>query len=201
MPINKKSDTKQKIITSAKKLFTQYGYKGTSVRKIASDVGIRESALYNHFKNKEEIFMEIAKEIFSLPFAFEDKNVQELAMQGKPFLEEYTKQYKLISFDKDKKSMFNLLLMELLQDKSIREQFISEFHNKNIKVLSGGFFVMMQNARIHSSDPIIIAYEFLSTLFYIRLQVAILSFDDKSTDDLSKQFDKHVDFFWDAIKA
>ncbi|MBU1927907.1 TetR/AcrR family transcriptional regulator, partial [bacterium] len=51
--LEKVVSTKEKIINSSKRLFSEHGYKATSVRKIATDVGIRESALYNHFKNKE----------------------------------------------------------------------------------------------------------------------------------------------------
>jgi AcrR family transcriptional regulator len=68
----KGQNTKEKILKVATTLFSRLGFKGTSVRKIASEVGIRESALYNHFKNKDEIFLEIAKGIFSSPFAILD---------------------------------------------------------------------------------------------------------------------------------
>jgi hypothetical protein len=91
-------------------------------------------------------------------------------------------------------------MIELMQNKDIRGQFMSEFHEKNIKVLSEGFFIMMQDSLIKSSDPMMIAYEFISTLFYIRLQVTLMRFDDLSTNSLSTQFEKHVDFFWDSIK-
>ena len=109
-------------------------------------------------------------------------------------------QYKLLSFDKDNESMFRILLIELLQNKELREQFMNDFHNKNIKILSEGFFVMMQNNLVRSGDPMIISYEFLSTLFYIRLQVTLLRFDSLSTNTLSTQLEKHVDFFWESIK-
>ena len=52
---SKSSGTKQKILQVSTTLFSELGYKGTSVRKIAKNVGIRESAIYNHYKNKEEI--------------------------------------------------------------------------------------------------------------------------------------------------
>ena len=43
---NKKiTGTKQKILKVSSALFSEYGFKATSVRKIASEVGIRESAL------------------------------------------------------------------------------------------------------------------------------------------------------------
>ena len=196
----KRTGTKEKILKVSSALFSKYGYKATSVRKIASEVGIRESAIYNHYKNKEEIFLLIAKDIFSSPFSFKENEIQELASKGKPFLNKYTMQYKLLSFDKDNESMFRLLLIELMQNKELREQFMKDFHDKNIKILSEGFFVMMQNNLIKYCDPMTISYEFLSTLFYLRFQVTILRFDSLSTNNLSTQFEKHVDFFWDSIK-
>ena len=196
----KRSGTKEKILTVATALFSQHGYKGTSVRKLASEVGIRESAIYNHYKNKEEIFLEVAKNIFSSPFSFNSEEIKDLALRGKVFLQKYTMQYKLLTFDKSNERMFRLLMIELMQNKSLREQFMSQYHDKNIKLLSEGFFIMMQNSLIRSSDPMLIAYEFISTLFYIRLQVTLLRFDANSTNDLSTQFEKHVDFFWESIK-
>ena len=194
------SDTKIKIQKVATTLFCEFGYKGTSVRKIASEVGIRESALYNHFKNKEEIFLEATSEIFSNTLTFTEQEIKDNALRGKPFLNKFAMQYKLLTFDKNNESMFRLLLIELLQNKDIREKFLEEFHNKNIKILSEGFFIMMQNNLIRSADPMIVSYEFLSTLFYIRLQVTLMRFDSLSTNSLATQFEKHVDFFWDSIR-
>ena len=197
----KRTGTKAKILKVSTSLFSELGYKGTSVRKIASNVGIRESAIYNHYKNKEEIFLEVAKNIFSSPFSISDEEINELASRGKPFLQKFTMQYKMLTFDKSNESMFRLLMIELLQNRELREQFMSEFHDKNIKVLSAGFFIMMQNSLIRSNDPMMISYEFLSTLFYMRLQVTLMRFDSLSTNSLSTQFEKHVDFFWESIKV
>ena len=198
---NKRSGTKEKILKVATTLFSELGYKGASVRKIASEVGIRESAIYNHYKNKEEIFLEVAKGIFSSPFSLSSDEVKELALRGKPFLQKFTMQYKMLTFDKKNENMFRLLMIELMQNQDLREQFMSEFHEKNIKLLAEGFFIMMQNSLIRSSDPMMISYEYLSTLFYIRLQVTLMRFDSLSTNSLSTQFEKHVDFFWESIKT
>ena len=197
----KRTGTKDKILKVSTTLFSELGYKGASVRKIASGVGIRESAIYNHYKNKEEIFLEVAKNIFSSPFSISDEEIKELASRGKPFLQKFTMQYKMLTFDKSNESMFRLLMIELLQNRELREQFMSEFHDKNIKVLSEGFFIMMQNSLIRSGDPMMVSYEFLSTLFYMRLQVTLMRFDSLSTNALSTQFEKHVDFFWESIKV
>ncbi len=199
--VHKRSGTKEKILKVSTTLFSELGYKGASVRKIASEVGIRESAIYNHYKNKEEIFLEVAKGIFSSPFSISSEEIKELASRGKPFLQKFTMQYKMLTFDKKNENMFRLLMIELMQNKELREQFMSDFHNENIKLLSEGFFIMMQNSLIRSSDPMMISYEYLSTLFYIRLQVTIMRFDNNSTDALATQFEKHLEFFWESIKC
>lgn len=198
--IVKRTGTKEKILKVASSLFSNNGYKATSVRKIAAEVGIRESALYNHFKNKEAIFLEIVQSLFSSPFSLSSDDIKELSTRGKPFLQKFAMQYKMLTFDKNSESMFKLLMIELLQNSELREQFMTQFHQQNIKTLSEGFFIMMQNNLIRSNDPMMVAYEFLSTLFYIRFQITLLRFDKKSADQFSTQFEKHVDFFWESIK-
>jgi AcrR family transcriptional regulator len=47
--------TKKRIFENAIKLFTQNGYENVSINDIADSVGIRQSAVYNHFKSKQEI--------------------------------------------------------------------------------------------------------------------------------------------------
>lgn len=48
--------TRQAILDAALGLFAAKGYFGTSLRDIATGVGIRESALYNYFPSKEKLF-------------------------------------------------------------------------------------------------------------------------------------------------
>ena len=192
--------TKEKILKEATTLFSELGYKSASVRKIAAKVGIRESAIYNHFKNKEEIFFTIADNIFSTPLQIDREMLAEEAKRGKAFLNKFVMQYKLITFDKNSEKMFRLLMIELFSNEVLRERFIREFHDKNIKLLSEAFFIMMQNDLIRSNDPMLVAYEFLSTLFYIRFEITLLRFDAKNTSHLSTQMEKHVEFFWESIK-
>jgi len=48
--------TRQAILDAALDLFADRGYFGTSLRDVATAVGVRESALYNYFRNKEALF-------------------------------------------------------------------------------------------------------------------------------------------------
>lgn len=51
-----KQDTKQVILDIALELFSKRGYSAVSIRDISGRVGIKESAIYYHFKNKQDIF-------------------------------------------------------------------------------------------------------------------------------------------------
>ncbi len=48
--------TRQAILDAALELFAQKGFFGTSLRDVASSVGVRESALYNYFPSKDALF-------------------------------------------------------------------------------------------------------------------------------------------------
>ena len=110
-------------------------------------------------------------------------------------------EFKLMSFDKTYEKLFRIMMIELMQNPALRTSFIEEFHTKNNKILSGAFFIMMQEGLIRSADPMQLANEFLAPLFYLRLQVSLLKADGRATTSLSTQFEKHVDFFWESVSV
>ena len=52
-------NNKEKIFTVSIDLFSKYGFDGVSVRRIASEVGIKESSIYNHYPSKQAILNSI----------------------------------------------------------------------------------------------------------------------------------------------
>ena len=57
--IAKGEKTSTRIVEAARLLFEQQGYHGTSMRQIAQEAGIALSGIYNHFNNKEDIFVKV----------------------------------------------------------------------------------------------------------------------------------------------
>jgi TetR/AcrR family transcriptional regulator, cholesterol catabolism regulator len=53
---------RERILNSAASMFRQRGFKATTVRDIASEVGILSGSLFHHFQSKEEILLEIMRE-------------------------------------------------------------------------------------------------------------------------------------------
>lgn len=61
--------TKEKILTTALRLFAQDGYEAVSVSMIAGALGITKGALYRHYKSKRDIFDCIVARMIELDVA------------------------------------------------------------------------------------------------------------------------------------
>lgn len=54
--------TRSKVVNAAHRLFLSKGYNGASMRAIAGEAGLALGGIYNHFANKEEIFVALLME-------------------------------------------------------------------------------------------------------------------------------------------
>ncbi len=62
-PKQEARQTRERILDAALELFAAQGYAGTSLRQIAQAVGIKESAIYAHFANKEAVFRTLCEQM------------------------------------------------------------------------------------------------------------------------------------------
>lgn len=64
--MNKRSgkNSKEKILKAALKVFSEYGYKGASIRMIASTAEISIGGVYLYYRNKEDLYLTLIKERF-----------------------------------------------------------------------------------------------------------------------------------------
>jgi AcrR family transcriptional regulator len=53
----------QVLINAAMDLFASYGYRGTSLARIARAAGVTKGALYWHFNDKEDFFLAVAERV------------------------------------------------------------------------------------------------------------------------------------------
>jgi AcrR family transcriptional regulator len=51
--------TRQRILDTASRLFSEHSYEGTTLQQIADEMGVTKAAVYYHFPTKAEIFTEI----------------------------------------------------------------------------------------------------------------------------------------------
>ncbi len=60
-----KLEVKELILEAARELFVEQGYEGVSMRKVAEKIEYSPTALYLHFKDKEELFHELVHADFA----------------------------------------------------------------------------------------------------------------------------------------
>lgn len=53
------------ILEAAERIFVEVGYEGSTIRRIADEVGLSSTALYMHFSEKSEILHEICRAAFA----------------------------------------------------------------------------------------------------------------------------------------
>ncbi len=60
-----RSETRDKILDAARKLFVSEGYEGVSMRRVAEKIEYSPTAIYVHFADKEELFHELCRQDFA----------------------------------------------------------------------------------------------------------------------------------------
>ena len=73
--------TRARIEKEALQLFAEKGFDGTSIRDIATAVGVADAALYRHFKSKDDI----ARQIFAHHYGALAQHIAEIVAKGEPF--------------------------------------------------------------------------------------------------------------------
>jgi AcrR family transcriptional regulator len=125
-----KISTKQKILNSATHLFAMKGYTETTVRELATEVGLKEASLYNHFPSKNAILESILKE-YSQQIAssfFDQDNLY--ALKENPSADGILSFMKL-SFSDDKAEYHLKMLYVILQEQH-RNPTVRKFMSEEI---------------------------------------------------------------------
>jgi len=60
-----KSETRDKILDAARELFVAEGYDGVSMRRVADRIEYSPTAIYVHFKDKNELFHELCRQDYA----------------------------------------------------------------------------------------------------------------------------------------
>lgn len=68
-PAPRRGEARERILKEASALFQARGLVDVSMQQIADAVGITKAALYYHFRNKDDLFAEVAREMMHRNFA------------------------------------------------------------------------------------------------------------------------------------
>ncbi|MCS7200128.1 MAG: TetR/AcrR family transcriptional regulator [Caldimicrobium sp.] len=158
--------TKERILFSALKLFSEKGYLGATTREIAKEAGISEVTLFRHFVTKENLFISLLNKHSFLPI-----------------LKELIKDYQSKPLKESLVAIATAFIKQLRENKALVKIMHAEFNRypepikkvyKNliedtISELARYFQNFQKRGEIISIDPYILAQAFLG-LFYSYFQ-------------------------------
>lgn len=198
--------TKDRILETAVNLFAEKGYNDVSIREITRTVGIKESSLYNHFVNKQqildEIFDIIRKKYESMTPSEETAAGMLEKLSPEQFLEMGIKSFQLYMGDPLIMKIWRIISIERFWNDRAKEFFVNELMDNPIRYQAAVFGAMMKKGMIKESDPIVLAREFYSYILYIYFRFFELEPERNMANDpeIRKMIADHMVFMGNAMK-
>lgn len=194
--------TKNKILHVAIDLFSQRCYRGVSIRQITGEVGIKESSLYKHFQNKDEIldtiFANFQVEVVKiLP---PEEMVEKVAalMGPREFLEKGLQNFMNHIDNLTMRKIWRIIYSELFSDQRARKIYFDTIINLTIDRVGSIFEKMMELGKLPKQDAKMLSAEYHYTVFALVMEYNVMKFEGKPTDEIEKRLHGHIEFF---IKA
>lgn len=188
--MKREGNTKERILTEAMTLFSVYGYEAVSVRAIADAVGVGNSALYKHYKSKQEIldaivercrkhFLEKSKEIAKLQ-SYEIRNLEQFCLEM--FLFQTTDMW-MVTFRK-------ILLMEQFKNPELAALYKSCFIELPVNSMEKIFEKLVEMGVMKKKNCRVLAMELYAPFFLYHLAA-------DNTEELMPLFRCHVNYFFE----
>ncbi len=202
---NGKISTKDKIFQVSVDLFSKKGFNAVSIREIAREVGIRESSIYNHYKNKEAILNAIVEyfmDVMSSSGPPEDITTEMLAQNPEAFLKFGASMYMDQINTPTMNKIWRIISIEMYHNENIRQIFLKNMMEEPLKFWESIFTQLIENKLIKSFDPKILAREYF--LFGVQLffEHFVLRYPDNEEsfiDSAKETLMEHIDFLLSVI--
>ena len=202
-----KTQTKDKIFDTALDLFSKKGYDSVSVRTIASEVGIKESSIYNHYSSKKDILMSILnyfEEYFKVN-PLDDENIRKLLEENpEEFYHQGSEMFKQQIFEEKILKIMKLIFVQMYQIDEVKEFFLREILGGSTDFWSDVFEILIQKNVIGSDcNPNKLAEMYFGFSMF-KLWEIFLKYDDFPKAEIEIMFDEveeYHKFLLDSVRA
>lgn len=193
--------TKDKILFEALSLFSVHGYSSVSVRDITKAIGIRESAIYKHYKNKQAIFdtiIQVSTERINQlqqelihSFGHEEQDDSNFSVDSIQKI--YLRLFEFYLTDDILSKFRKMMIIEQYKSEELNAVFIDTFVEKTLKYQTKVFQQLINEGRIKDADPEIMALQ-----FYSPIMLLLFRYDTKTEkiEEAQNLVAKHVQEFF-----
>lgn len=202
-----KTQTKDKIFDTALDLFSKKGYDSVSVRTIASEVGIKESSIYNHYSSKKDILMSILNyfEEYFKGNPLDDESIRKLLEENpEEFYHQGSEMFKQQIFEEKILKIMKLIFVQMYQIDEVKEFFLREILGGSTDFWSDVFEILIQKNVIGSDcNPNKLAEMYFGFSIF-KLWEIFLKYDDFPKAEIEIMFDEveeYHKFLLDSVRA
>lgn len=202
-----KTQTKDKIFDTALDLFSKKGYDSVSVRTIASEVGIKESSIYNHYSSKKDILMSILNyfEEYFKGNPLDDENIRKLLEENpEEFYHQGSEMFKQQIFEEKILKIMKLIFVQMYQIDEVKEFFLREILGGSTDFWSDVFEILIQKNVIGSDcNPNKLAEMYFGFSMF-KLWGIFLKYDDFPKAEIEIMFDEveeYHKFLLDSVRV
>jgi AcrR family transcriptional regulator len=196
-------DTRREILDRSLELFAEHGFTGSSMRDIAKAVGVRESALYHHFPNKDAILEALLAENGPGQVnAILSNELEQLieTMGPRHFLSTFGELAMQLWATPKERQLLRLLMSEWPRLAAVGLFDLKAQIGRTRARLTKLFAHLRDRGIIRPLDPEATALRFMGPMMMIRIiHLADLS---KPPDlaTMHKDLTLHLDGFWESVK-
>ena len=184
-------DTREKILLESMRLFAVHGFEATSVRAIAKEVGVANSALYRHFASKREIFDAIVDRCRER-FIAESGKLAKSAGLGLEYIKYFClDMYRFQTHDEWITLFRQMLLIEQFKSALMRETYHKFFVEMPVLRIAAVFTQLAEQRLIKNKDPYMLATQLYAPFYLHHLD------EGAELDAAAALLKKHVDTFYE----
>lgn len=161
-------NNKENMLEVSLELFSKRGFSSVSVRDICGELNLKESALYYHFKNKEDIlntlFQSVEELVDRMRTAFNQSFEQvekvstiEMQMVAKNFLASYY-------CENNVRRLISMLAIERLSNETANEKYQKLMYDMPLEQCENVFAQMSERGLINKLSSKVLAVEYLGII-------------------------------------
>ncbi len=197
---------RERILDASMNLFARKGFYAVSIREITRTVGIKESSLYNHFRNKEQLLEEILDRFQTQEEEFfkdlsPATEIEKIIENGKikKFLNDELHRFLKFWDSPQRERLWFIASME--QHRNPRAaQLILQGFQRTRKVLNTLIQMLIDRKVISPQNPDLLAAEYTYTMRAMLLEYRLLKVTNQSTGVIKKTMRAYIQHFLERIQ-
>ncbi len=189
-------ERRRRILDAAIRVFSQNGFKGTTVRDLARSAGISEATIYQHFPSKKALYEAILeqkvqemREAWAWDGRFDGDDPAVFRHIVRVFLDRYTKDPTFI----------RIVLFSALEGHELARDFIRGPRARFLEILSRILQEKIDQGRCRSLDPEVGARLLVGMAYYVVLLREVFGEETLRRKDVDELSEAIVEVFWRGV--